>query len=499
MWLHQKPRWTGRVDVLGLVGEAVVVPVVRGPPEDPLLRRRLAEEGHHELPEAVHPVGPVGEVAVEARGDREHPEVVRPEAEGDPLPGEADGEDAQGGDVDEAEAEGGGESDAGAGRGAVMRGGPFRGSARRGRRKPIILRRPAAIPYRGTATTSGRPAPDRPVRLRSAPGGLGGERVLGLLHPVPHRRDERLEVGLAEPFGRDRREDPEPDPPREDEEAVAVEELPERRADDRDDRDLRRDREVEGPLLERQERRGPVPVPLREDPDRDPLLPDPRGRRGDGRDGAREVLPVEEDVPRRAEEPAEDRDLRDLLLPDDDGPLRVEARRRPRCRGSTCGSPSGRRAPSRRRWPRSSTVTRQPRSVAHEVVEASARGGPARSRAGAGRRRGGRPRERATKESAPTTQATRKWTRATAVRNGPLTPAPPRTPRRGDAEGSTARRRGRGRPARPRAPPRRPREEEPAHDRGGDEVERVNAAAEWIRHSARFREAALSPRWTRAS
>ena len=68
-----------RVDVTLGVAVAVVVPVVGRPPQRALLRGRGGAERHHELPEPVEPVAPMGEVAVVAGGDEEHP----PEVEGD--------------------------------------------------------------------------------------------------------------------------------------------------------------------------------------------------------------------------------------------------------------------------------------------------------------------------------------------------------------------------------------------------------------------------------
>ena len=60
------------VDVLGLIRVAVVVPVVRAPPEGTLLRGHAAAERQHELHDAARLEGPVREVAVIARSDKEH-------------------------------------------------------------------------------------------------------------------------------------------------------------------------------------------------------------------------------------------------------------------------------------------------------------------------------------------------------------------------------------------------------------------------------------------
>jgi hypothetical protein len=77
------------VDVFGQIGVAVMVAVVRRPPENAFLRRGLPEERDRELRHAIEAVGTVAEVAVEAGGDREHPEVIGREAEGDAFPGES--------------------------------------------------------------------------------------------------------------------------------------------------------------------------------------------------------------------------------------------------------------------------------------------------------------------------------------------------------------------------------------------------------------------------
>ena len=93
------------MDVLRPVRVLVVVAVIGRPPEHALLGRRLSQQRQQELGHAGQPVGAMAEVAVEAGRDGEHPQVVGAEAEGDALPGEADGEDAEGRDMDEEEAD----------------------------------------------------------------------------------------------------------------------------------------------------------------------------------------------------------------------------------------------------------------------------------------------------------------------------------------------------------------------------------------------------------
>ena len=99
-----EPALHRAVDVFRPVRIPVVVAMVGGPPEHALLRRGLAEDGQQELGHARKAIRAVAEVAVEPGGHREHPQVVRAETEGDPFPGEAQGEDAEGGDVHAEEA-----------------------------------------------------------------------------------------------------------------------------------------------------------------------------------------------------------------------------------------------------------------------------------------------------------------------------------------------------------------------------------------------------------
>ena len=62
-----------RVQIELGVAVAVVVAMVAGPPQRALLRRRRAADGHHELHAPAELVAAVGEVAVVAGGDEEHP------------------------------------------------------------------------------------------------------------------------------------------------------------------------------------------------------------------------------------------------------------------------------------------------------------------------------------------------------------------------------------------------------------------------------------------
>lgn len=83
------------VDVLSLVREAVMVPVVSGPPESALLRAGLGEEGHEELAYAAQFVRPMREIPVIPRSHSEHSDHVHGEAERDPFPCEGVEKNAQ--------------------------------------------------------------------------------------------------------------------------------------------------------------------------------------------------------------------------------------------------------------------------------------------------------------------------------------------------------------------------------------------------------------------
>ena len=76
----------GRVDVVIQVGVPVVLPMMTGPPERPLLYRGGPAERHHELRHPTHLVAAVGEVPVVSGGDAEHPGHVEDGAEDPVLP-----------------------------------------------------------------------------------------------------------------------------------------------------------------------------------------------------------------------------------------------------------------------------------------------------------------------------------------------------------------------------------------------------------------------------
>ncbi len=90
---------TRGVHIAVLVGEAVVDPVVTGPPQGPLLRRGRGPHRHQELGDSAHAVGPVREVPVVTGGDEEHPAHVQTGAQHPVLPGDDDEQRAERGQV----------------------------------------------------------------------------------------------------------------------------------------------------------------------------------------------------------------------------------------------------------------------------------------------------------------------------------------------------------------------------------------------------------------
>ena len=97
---------TGRVHVPVEVGIAMVDPMVAGPPKWTLLQCSGAPEGHEELRYPTHLVGAVGEVAVVAGGDAEHPADIEHGAEHPVLPGHIHEEGGQRGQVHQEERNG---------------------------------------------------------------------------------------------------------------------------------------------------------------------------------------------------------------------------------------------------------------------------------------------------------------------------------------------------------------------------------------------------------
>ena len=98
--------FTGRVHVAVEIGVAVVDPMVARPPEGALLDRHGATEGHQELGDPPHLVAAVGEIAVVAGGDAEHPGHVEDGTQHPVLPGDRDEEGGQRGQVHAEERDG---------------------------------------------------------------------------------------------------------------------------------------------------------------------------------------------------------------------------------------------------------------------------------------------------------------------------------------------------------------------------------------------------------
>ena len=104
----------GGVDVIVLVGEAVMMTVVGGPPEDAFLGGSHSHEGDYELEYATGFVGAMREIPVIAGGDPEHPDRDEGYA-GDQIgPAKRNEENAQGEQVHYGERSYADQGDAGA-------------------------------------------------------------------------------------------------------------------------------------------------------------------------------------------------------------------------------------------------------------------------------------------------------------------------------------------------------------------------------------------------
>src|SRR5690242_17126628 len=68
----KKTEERGRVQVVFLIGEAMVMPMMGSPPEDTLLRGRHSHEGDDELKDAASFIGAVRKIAVIAGSDEKH-------------------------------------------------------------------------------------------------------------------------------------------------------------------------------------------------------------------------------------------------------------------------------------------------------------------------------------------------------------------------------------------------------------------------------------------
>jgi len=92
-----------RVQVFLQIGIAVMVAMVRRPPENALLRGRHGHPGDHELKPAAGLERAVGKIPVIARGDEEHAHFVKHEGGNEIGPLERQKKDAQRSEVDQSE------------------------------------------------------------------------------------------------------------------------------------------------------------------------------------------------------------------------------------------------------------------------------------------------------------------------------------------------------------------------------------------------------------
>ncbi len=100
-----KPALNRRVNVLLLIGKAMVPPMVRGPPERAFLHGSSANEREAELKEAIDAVASVGKVAVIANGDSENPDQIGDRTETDQPWAERNKENGQNRNMNEQERE----------------------------------------------------------------------------------------------------------------------------------------------------------------------------------------------------------------------------------------------------------------------------------------------------------------------------------------------------------------------------------------------------------
>ena len=57
----------------------MMVAMVRRPPEHAFLSRAFRQEGHAKLPETIHTIAAVAEIAMVAGGNGEHPDIIEPD------------------------------------------------------------------------------------------------------------------------------------------------------------------------------------------------------------------------------------------------------------------------------------------------------------------------------------------------------------------------------------------------------------------------------------
>lgn len=81
--------------IVFLIRMLVMFAMLRRPPQRPLLETGTTEESHHKLEPSTGLVGAMREVAVIARRQSEHPEVVEPDTKSNAQPRKGDEKGSQ--------------------------------------------------------------------------------------------------------------------------------------------------------------------------------------------------------------------------------------------------------------------------------------------------------------------------------------------------------------------------------------------------------------------
>lgn len=89
------------MNVFFLIGMAMVMPMIGGPPEDAFLAGCLRRKGQKELPQAIYFERAMAEVTVVAGSDGEHAHGVEHSHQRDPLPAESNKENREATCVDQ--------------------------------------------------------------------------------------------------------------------------------------------------------------------------------------------------------------------------------------------------------------------------------------------------------------------------------------------------------------------------------------------------------------
>ena len=85
----------GRVNILLLIGEAVMVAMMGCPPERTPLNRCIANRPEYKLPETIGFEGFVGKIAVVEAGDGKHSDTIKQHAHANGRPAPTDPENPQ--------------------------------------------------------------------------------------------------------------------------------------------------------------------------------------------------------------------------------------------------------------------------------------------------------------------------------------------------------------------------------------------------------------------